>query len=328
MNLSEAKKIQPTKKFYFENISFPTSRGIDFSIEKALQNSSGINLTKITENAGARTEISLSTSSLEKPKIVNMWKDFGFFGSEICEFNIEKVNMPENTLFYVNQGYQSYKDNKKVYSNDIFITAQIMPLEHQPKDIESYKLKNDEVKILRSKYDPVSGEFLGIEYWIGVITVRNDPEEQFFDYGYTKDNSKILYSTKKVKILSSFKSTVFGIYKNKYEGGAFSNELSSRIFFYLPSTVDRNEKIMKHLTSVYLKPYNVNYETIGENFDPSSNDFDRDSVVSYMKKVAEQSSQNLKRNADAFLSTFKHDNEKLLWPDGKRTNSDRFALTY
>ena len=182
--------------------------------------------------------------------------------------------MPENTLFYVNQGYQSYKDNKKVYSNDIFITVQIMPLEHQPKDIESYKLKNDEVKILRSKYDPVSGEFLGIEYCIGVITVRNDPEEQFFDYGYTKDNSKILYSTKKVKILSSFKSTVFGIYKNKYEGGAFSNELSSRIFFYLPSTVDRNEKIMKHLTSVYLKPYNVNYETIGENFDPSSNDFD------------------------------------------------------
>ena len=104
--------------------------------------------------------------------------------------------------------------------------------------------------------------------------------------------------------------------------------MSSSIFFYLPSTVDRNEKIMKHSTSVYLKPYNVNYETIDENFDPSSNDFDRDSVVSYMEKVAEQSSQNLKRNADAFLSTFEHDKEKLLWPGGKRTKSDRFALTY
>ena len=89
-----------------------------------------------------------------------------------------------------------------------------------------------------------------------------------------------------------------------------------------------NKKIMKHLTSVYLRHYNVNYETTGENFDPSSNDSDRDSVVSYMKKVAEQSSQNLKRNADAFLSTFNHDNEKLLWPGGKRTKSDRFALTY
>ena len=58
--------------------------------------------------------------------------------------------MPENTLFYVNQGYQSYKDNKKVYYNDIFTIAQIMPLAHQPKDIESYVLNDDEVKILRS----------------------------------------------------------------------------------------------------------------------------------------------------------------------------------
>ena len=278
---------------------------------------------------GVRTEMSLLTNNSEKtPKSVSMWKDFGFFGSEICEFNIEKINMPKNTLFYENQRYQSYKDNKKVYYSDIFIIAQIMPLAHQPKDIESYDLKDDEVKILRSRYDPVSGEFLGIEYCIAVITVRNDLEEQFFDYGYSKDNSKTLYSTRKVKIPSSFKSTVFGIYKNKYKEGAFSDELSSRIFFYLPSTVDRNEKIMKHLTSVYLKPFNVNHESIGENFDPSLNDFARQSVISYMRKVAEQSSQNLKRNADAFLSTFKHDNEKLFWPGGKRTKSEKFALTY
>ena len=79
--------------------------------------------------------------------------------------------MPEKTLFYVNQGYQSYKDNKKVYYNDIFIIALIMPLAHQPKDIESYILNDDEVKILRGRYDPVSGEFLGIEFCIAVITV-------------------------------------------------------------------------------------------------------------------------------------------------------------
>ena len=328
LDLSDAKRIQLTKKFYFENVKY-SMPSIDLSIGNAVQNSSGINLTKITENNGVRTEMSLLTNTSErKPKSVLKWKDFGFFDSEICEFNIEKVNMPENTLFYVNQGYQSYKDNKKVYYNDIFLIAQIMPLAHQPKDIESYVLTDDEVKILKSRYDPVSGEFLGIEYCFALVTVRNDPEEQFFDYGYSKDNSKTLYSTRKVKIPSSFKSTVFGIYKNKYEGGAFSDELSSKIFFYLPSTVDRNEKIMKHLTSVYLKPFNVNHESIGENFDPSPNDFDRQSVISYMKKVAEQSSQNLKRNADAFLSTFKHDNEKLLWPGGKRTKNEKFALTY
>ena len=47
-----------------------------------------------------------------------------------------------------------------------------------------------------------------------------------------------------------------------------------------------------------------------------------------MKKVALQSSQNLKRNADAFLSGFAHDNNKLLSPGGKRTQIEKFVLTY
>ena len=84
-----------------------------------------------------------------------------------------------------------------------------MPLAMQPKDIGSYQLKDDEVKILRARYDSISDEFLGIEYCIGLITVRNDADEQFFEYGYNKDNAKLLYSTEKSKIPSSFKATVF-----------------------------------------------------------------------------------------------------------------------
>ena len=49
LNLSEVKKMQLTKRFYFENVDFSTARGIDSCIGNALQNSSGINLTKITE---------------------------------------------------------------------------------------------------------------------------------------------------------------------------------------------------------------------------------------------------------------------------------------
>ena len=113
--------------------------------------------------------------------------------------------MPENNLYYINQGYQSYKDGKKVYYNDVYIIAHIMPLAMQPED--------DEVKILRARYDLISGEFLGIEYCIGLITVKNDADEQFFDYGYNKDNSKLLNSTKNLKIPSSFKATVFGVHK-------------------------------------------------------------------------------------------------------------------
>ena len=120
---------------------------------------------------------------------------------------------------------------------------------------------------------------------------------------------------------------MFGQHKILYEGGVFSEQKHSDIFFYLPSTVDRNEKINKYLSYVNLKQFAVDPSVFGERFNPA-NITDRSAVVSYMSKVAHQSSQNLKRNADAFLSSIAHDNEKLLWPGGKRTQSDKFALTY
>ena len=83
------------------------------------------------------------------------------------------------------------------------------------------------------------------------------------------------------------------------------------------------------MTSVYLRPFSVDLKSaFTEDFNPADPDFDRSVVVSYMKEVAEQSSQNLKRNADAFLSSINHDNEKLLWPGGKRIQPGKFVLTY
>ena len=82
------------------------------------------------------------------------------------------------------------------------------------------------------------------------------------------------------------------------------------------------------MTSVHLKSFHVDPAAFGEKLNAADHNFDRAAVVSYMKNVAQQSCQNLKRNADAFLSSVPHDNEKLLWPGGKRTQSDKFPLTY
>ena len=120
-----------------------------------------------------------------------------------------------------------------------------MPLARHPKDIESYELKEDEVKMSRARYDSISGEFLGIEYCIALITVRNDLQEQFFDYGYNKENLKVLYYTRKLKMPNSFKTTIFGQHRMQYEGGTFAKQKHSDIYFYLPSTVYKNEKINK-----------------------------------------------------------------------------------
>ena len=54
----------------------------------------------------------------------------------------------------------------------------------------------------------------------------------------------------------------------------------------------------------------------------------RKSILNVLKKVADRSSQNLKRNADGYSASVPHNNDTLLWPGGKRTQSHKFALSY
>ena len=237
--LSEGKQLQMVRKFYFDNLlnlSRSNAFNIDSSVGSAIQNSAGLSMKKAIENGDERTEVTVATVNSEEKvkKSINLWENFGYFGPESCNFSIEKANLPENTIFYINQAYQSFKDGKKLYYNDVFNIAQIMPLAHQPKEIESYQLKDNEVKILQPKYDPISAEFLGIEYCVALVTVRNNPEEQFFDYGYHKENSKKLYSTRKLKVPNSFKTKIFGQHRMQYEGGAFDEQKFSKLFFICP----------------------------------------------------------------------------------------------
>ena len=142
-----------------------------------------------------------------------------------------------------------------------------------------------------------------------------------------KEKKSVLYSVKKSKTPSSFKSTCFGFLKNLFKGGVLNEEDRSKVFFYLPSSVDQSEEINKYMTSVYLRLPIVKIADLGgKNVNPSSS-FDRDAVVKFMKRVADESSQNLRRNVDGFLSKKKHNNT-LIWPGGKRVVSDKFALTY
>ena len=121
-------------------------------------------MTKVLEQNG-RTEITISTEKEQgKRKSTALFKNNGFFSSQVCDFSLEKTNLPENTILYLNQCYLSHKDNKKIYYTDIFIIGQITPLMNQPENLEEYALQENEVKILRSKYDNLTGQFLDLEY--------------------------------------------------------------------------------------------------------------------------------------------------------------------
>ena len=165
-------------------------------------------MTKVLENG--RTEMtSFADKEQGKKNSINLWKENVFFSLQVSDFSLEKANFPEMTIFYINQSYLSYKDNKKTYYVDTFILGQVTPLLNQPENLDEYTSQENEAKIIRAKYDTVTGQFLGLENCLAYSTVRGDFQEQFFDYGYSKENSKILYSTYKMKISNIFSTTIF-----------------------------------------------------------------------------------------------------------------------
>lgn len=183
--------------------------------------------------------------------------------------------MPEMTIFYVNQASLSYKDNKKIYCS-MHIVGQVVPMLNPPEDLENYVPKNNEAKIIRPKYDPVSGQFLGLVQTLDYLTVRGDDQECFFNYGFSKESSKVVYSTRKMKISNSFSSTIFNRYRIQFEAGALSETEFSNVFFFLPSTTDRVEEINKYMNSVNLAPIDIEISAFGETFDPSKLDYAND----------------------------------------------------
>lgn len=147
-----------------------------------------------------------------------MWKKYGYFKQQACNFLVKQS-------FISNQAYQSYRENKKTYYCNLFILGQVTPFFNPPKS-----LKSDEVK----SNDTVYTKFLDLVETLGYLTVHGDSMECFFDYGYSKNNSKVFYSTHKMKTPNSFEATIFN-------STGFSRNLVPRIqnfqrsvFFYPP----------------------------------------------------------------------------------------------
>ena len=80
---------------------------------------------------------------------------------------------------------------------------------NHPEDINTYQLKEEgEVKMVGPKYIPETGEFLGISETVGFIVIRGSPKEVFFNYGYDREKSKVLYLHCTRRIPSSFSDII------------------------------------------------------------------------------------------------------------------------
>ena len=188
--------------------------------------------------------------------ITCIWSEHDYFKQQPCDFHLDKENYPENSVCCINQGYPSYKDNKKLYHTDYYILRQKTECINPPENVANYVCKEKDFKMHRARYDPVSGQILDLYEPIQYLVVRGDHEEQFLDYGFCKENSKILYSYHKRIIPSFFTGTFFNRYNISYQRCALSSK-SLNAYFFLHSTTDRSEDTNRYLESVNLSPIDM-----------------------------------------------------------------------
>ena len=185
-----------------------------------------------------------------------VWKRFVFFDSRKSDYSVEKVNFPENSLLYINQAYLTVKKNTQKIYCDFFILGQPVKAVNPPEEISTYQLKEGDMKMVRPKYNPDLGEFLGLYEMVGFIVVRAFPKELFFDYGYHREKYEVLYLHYRRRIPNSFSGTISNRHRTMIESEEVDDE-KSNIYFFLPSITDRSEEINNHLNNVSISAIDI-----------------------------------------------------------------------
>ena len=288
-----------------------------------------------------KTQLLMTTSgSDEKISGERVWKENGFFSEVKPEMNIEKVNIPENTLLYINQGFISTVKNGDLamYVHN-FIVGQLLVAANQPDDITTYSCKENEVKLLTCVYDLESGKFKGLRLMLAYIIIRGDDDEVFFSYGYSKSKSSVLYSYSKQQIPDTFISTSFKKHFQEVVNEK-KDEDYSHMFYYLPSISDRKEEVNQYKSNVSLVPTDVTIEFINS-FSSEKNYKFRPDLLNLkelrephvkvlrelFRHIANFSNQNLERNVLHLNMKADRDSTKMEWST-TRFDSSKFKLTY
>ena len=288
-----------------------------------------------------KTQLLMTTSgSDEKVSGERVWKENGFFSEVKPEMNIEKVNIPENTLLYINQGFISTVKNGDLamYVHN-FIVGQLLVAANQPDDITTYSCKENEVKLLTCVYDLESGKFKGLRLMLAYIIIRGDDDEVFFSYGYSKSKSTVLYSYSKQQIPDTFISTSFKKHFQEVVNEK-KDEDYSHMFYYLPSISDRKEEVNQYKSNVSLVPTDVTIEFINSFSSEKNYKFRPDLLNSkelrephvkvlreLFRHIANFSNQNLERNVLHLNMKADRDSTKMEWST-TRFDSSKFKLTY
>ena len=70
------------------------------------------------------------------------------------------------------------------------------------------------------------GQFMGLYETLRYLMVRGDSDECFLDYGYLKQNSKILHSYHRKRMPNSFSGIFLNRHRVQYDSGALNTGFS------------------------------------------------------------------------------------------------------
>ena len=333
--------------FIFDFFCLATITEIDSATSSVIRDANLLTLIKkTTDNNNKNYTTKLVAEKFDRRDLLSqeisgerVWKEPGFFGDLRADYNMEKVNLTENSLIFINQAYLTIQKNKNIFYCNYFSLGQIIEASNLPNDLEKYELQDREVKYFRHRHNTETGEFLGLYETIGLLVVRGDALEIFLNYGFDNKMSKVLYSNYRRKIPDSFCGTMFNRHKTLVECGE-TEMSSSYLYFFLPSITDRSETVNQNLNNVSISPLNIKQEQLNTSadnvvFKPNKLDYHdvdtkamSDAVVKCLKHIAAVLNSNLMRNADSLLCR-KDVNVDVKWISGvNRSTPTRCKLSY
>ena len=174
-----------------DNSSASTTTAVDNAVSDAIKLSKQISLTKNISFPEKNIETTIVASEFDDENgqvfsTSRIWPEVGYFNNQLTDFNMKKVNYPENLVIYVNQAYLTVQNSKKKFYVNFYLIGQIIEALNPPENIANYVCKDCEVKIYKPRYDVSTVQFLGLYETISYLVVRGDEEERFLNYGFCK----------------------------------------------------------------------------------------------------------------------------------------------
>ena len=262
-----------------------------------------------------KTQMAVSFQDDETKNSEKVWQESGSFDDHRSDLTIQKANFPENALCSVSQGSVSLlKGGGQVIYLEFVVCGQLMPLANPDPSInlETHVFQENEALLYVPVYNKATGLYGGLTKKLAHITLRGDDSKRFYSYGFSKEKSALLYCTHEDRLLNIFHCPAF----KKHHGLLLDENQKkakfSKMFLYLPSTLDRKEDFSQWKDHVHLHPIDVNYDE-----SKAINDGERNPALldhkelrkevvgghyKMMKKIAEASNKNLVRNSDAYIS--------------------------